>query len=286
MILMIGRDIHDQSGRLLLAKGYQCEISQENYDRLKRLGILDKLSSEEIPTEWENKASAPQAMQTLGSSNVLVNSLLASLMRGDSSPISASLQNAHQTVEGVLFGSEQEKWHPLLAMLTNHVGWLYSHSINVALVSCLMGAELRYVPRRLELLALGAMMHDIGQTLLPRAVLEKPGKLTAAEMIIVRNHCEMGQAMLRGYEFPELANRIVLQHHERLNGTGYPRGLSKQNIPEDSRIVAIAEIFDTATTARPYKAAKSVNQVLLELESMPELYDERLVKVLAKSVQN
>lgn len=175
---------------------------------------------------------------------------------------------------------------PLLVALTNHVGWLYSRSINVALGSCLVGTEFHYVPQRLELLALGAMTHDIGQTLLPRAVLEKPGKLTDAGMIAVRNHCEMGQATLRGYEFPKLASRIVLQHRERLNGTGYPKGLSKQDIPEDSRIAAIEETFDTDTAARTYKAAKSVSRVLLEIESMPELHDERPVRVLAKSAQN
>ena len=94
MVLMIGRDIHDRSGRLLLAKGYQYDISKENYAGLKRLDILDKLFSEEMPAGEETKPVSLPALQTLGSSNVPVNSLLAGVMRGDNSPISTSLCNA------------------------------------------------------------------------------------------------------------------------------------------------------------------------------------------------
>ena len=290
MVITIGHDIYDKEGNLLLAKGYQCDISEPSRQRLQRLGLLSELmrSEPKVPEQPGSAftAQSTPVIQMIGKTNIIFNPLLAGIMSNAASPSNSSMRIAYMIVENLLFKAKDKAWQPFLGTLSHHVEWLYSHSINTALVSCLIGVELKYSRKQLEELAIGALLHDIGQTLLPKSVLEKPGKLTEAEMIIVRSHCEMGYSMLTDFDIPEVSHTIVLQHHERVNGTGYPCGLTGDKMLEESRIVAIAETFDTATTVRPYKAAKSVAAILKEIDEQKDCYDNRLVRHLTAGINS
>jgi PAS domain S-box-containing protein/putative nucleotidyltransferase with HDIG domain len=118
-----------------------------------------------------------------------------------------------------------------------------------------------------RLIRLAAPLHDVGKIGIPDAILLKPGKLTAAEFALMQQHTSIGAQMLSGGVFPEvvIAEQIAANHHERWDGTGYPAGLSGEAIPIAARIVAVVDVFDALTHARPYKEAWTLEASLAEL---------------------
>jgi len=119
-----------------------------------------------------------------------------------------------------------------------------------------------------ELLRQAAVLHDVGKVGIPDAVLHKPGKLDAEEWELMRSHTTIGGAILAGSSSPllQLAESIALAHHERWDGSGYPRGLRGEEIPLAARICAVCDVFDALLSARPYKPAWTLDQALGELE--------------------
>jgi len=137
--------------------------------------------------------------------------------------------------------------------------YLFGHSVNVCVLSLITGISLGYNKAKLMLLGMGALMHDIGKTLLPAKLLNKPGTLTAEEFNIVKQHSELGYTILSNYQphISKVSALIALQHHERFNGEGYPRGLCgfKSEIHEYSQITGIADVYDAMTADRVYRKA-------------------------------
>src|SRR5690606_14822709 len=107
-----------------------------------------------------------------------------------------------------------------------------------------------------------APLHDLGKIAVPDEILMKPGPLTRAERLIAERHTTVGALILSGSRYPLLrvAADIALTHHERWDGTGYPRGVAATDIPIAGRIVAVADVYDALTNERPYKSAWSVPQ--------------------------
>jgi putative two-component system response regulator len=119
-------------------------------------------------------------------------------------------------------------------------------------------------PDRCNQIRLATVLHDIGKTGIPVAILLKPGPLTAGERTIMRTHSEIGYRILSGShdELLDLAASVALTHHERMDGSGYPRRLSRKEIPVEGRIAAIGDVFDALTSDRVYRRALSVEQAL------------------------
>jgi len=117
---------------------------------------------------------------------------------------------------------------------------------------------------RCSLLELAAPMHDTGKIGIPDAVLKKPGKLDAEEWTIMKTHTSIGHGILKQSNAPmfQLAGEIALNHHEKWDGSGYPNGLSAEDIPESARIVAVADVFDALSMKRPYKDAWPLDKTL------------------------
>src|ERR1700678_1927770 len=133
---------------------------------------------------------------------------------------------------------------------------------------------------QIRIIARGAFLHDVGKMAIPDAILRKPGRLSAEEQAIMREHASLGYQILRKIPFLQEAADIVYSHQERFDGSGYPRKLRGEEIPLGARIFAIADTFDAMTSDRPYRAAQSVSSGRREIErNAGKQFDPDVVKV-------
>ncbi|HEX8173545.1 MAG TPA: HD domain-containing phosphohydrolase [Pyrinomonadaceae bacterium] len=141
----------------------------------------------------------------------------------------------------------------------------HGHSERVVTFSLRLGRELGLEPGQMRSLEFGSLLHDIGKIGVPDAILRKPAKLTEEEWVKMRQHPLHGQAILRGIEFLEGAARVVAQHHEKWDGSGYPLGLRGEEIDLNARIFAVADAFDAMTSDRVYRKGKPYEVAAEEL---------------------
>jgi len=142
----------------------------------------------------------------------------------------------------------------------------HGHSERVVNFSLRLGRELNLRREDLRSLEFGALLHDIGKIGVPDAILHKPAQLSAEEWVKMRRHPFHGQQILKGIEFLEGASRVVGQHHEKWDGTGYPSGLRGEEIDLNARIFAVADAFDAITSDRVYRVGRSYEVAVAELE--------------------
>lgn len=188
--------------------------------------------------------------------------------------------NANEMVSYMLFESHESPWWEFVKVLSNYIDWVYEHSINTAFISLIIADRLDYSAQEQMKVCMGAIFHDIGKLLVPKDIIQKPGSLTGEEMSIVKHHCKLGYDMLRNSDLPDCCNDIILQHHERLDGSGYPYGLTENQISDYSKIVMIADVLDAITSYRPYKQKKSMNTAIQELSNDESKYDQKIVNLL------
>ncbi len=123
-------------------------------------------------------------------------------------------------------------------------------------------------------------IHDIGKINVPEKILNKPGKLSIDEWHVMRSHTITGEKIITSFTVSQTAREIVRSHHENWDGTGYPDGLSGYDIPLSARIVAIADVYDALSNARPYKKAWEKKRVVLEIEKLSNhKFDPEIIKI-------
>jgi putative two-component system response regulator len=141
------------------------------------------------------------------------------------------------------------------------------HQKRVAALARAIGEEMGLSADRLDGLQMAGYIHDIGKIGVPAEILSKPSKLTAIEFGMIKTHPQAGYDILKPIEFPWPIARMVLEHHERMDGTGYPNGLRAGDILIESRILALADVIEAISTHRPYRPALGVDAALAEVES-------------------
>jgi putative nucleotidyltransferase with HDIG domain len=132
------------------------------------------------------------------------------------------------------------------------------HQARVADIAAAMAREMGLEAERVEGVRVGAQIHDIGKVCVPSEILNRPCKLTEAEFAIIRAHPEIGYDIVKDIDFPWPVARMILEHHERMDGTGYPHGLAGEAILPEARIIAVADVFEAMTTHRPYRPAHGI----------------------------
>jgi response regulator RpfG family c-di-GMP phosphodiesterase len=171
----------------------------------------------------------------------------------------------------------------LTAALETRDSETHGHSERVVNFSLRLGRELRLDEGQMRSLEFGSLLHDIGKIGVPDAILRKPAKLSEEEWVRMREHPLHGQKILRGIEFLEGASRVVAQHHERWDGSGYPLGLRGESIDLNARIFAVADAFDAITSDRVYRAGRSYDEALAELDAFSgRQFDPRVVEAFRR----
>jgi len=157
------------------------------------------------------------------------------------------------------------------------------HQMRVTSLACAIAKELGYSEDHIENIRIAGLLHDIGKIAVPAEILIKPGRLTETEFNIVKTHPSVGYEILREIEFDEPVADYVLQHHERLNGSGYPNGLTGDKILPAARILGVADVVEAMSSHRPYRPALGIDVALAEIEmNSGILYDQEVVSTCVR----
>ncbi|MDO8598324.1 MAG: PAS domain S-box protein [Sulfuricaulis sp.] len=173
-----------------------------------------------------------------------------------------------ETIEAI--GSALEKRDPYTA----------GHQRQVAKLAHAIAQEMKLPQEVAEGIYMGCLIHDIGKIYIPAEILSRPGKLTTPEFEIIKCHPQVGYDIIKGIEFPWPVAKMILEHHERLNGSGYPQGLKGSEISLEARILAVADVVEAMASHRPYRPAVGLDNALEEINQNREtLYDPQAVDV-------
>jgi HD-GYP domain-containing protein (c-di-GMP phosphodiesterase class II) len=199
-----------------------------------------------------------------------------------SRPLVGDLRGSELVVEEEAFLGSHIR--ALTVRLADKDAYTEEHTRRVALRAVQVGEELGLPPGRLRTLAVGGLLHDIGKLSVPDEVLKKPGPLDAEEYGVIQGHPDHGRRLLR--ELGGFANgvlKLVHDHHERLDGSGYPDGVGAAELDLDTRILAVCDVYDALISTRVYRAAWSAEKALaLLFEQAGSAFDRRCVEALAR----
>ena len=163
--------------------------------------------------------------------------------------------------------------------------YTFKHSVDVATISMILGKQMGLSKQEIFEIGVTGLLHDVGKTKVPLEILNKPGRLNDEEFDIMRQHSVFGYRMVK--DKPDFNPQIalgVLQHHEKINGSGYPMGVNEQQISPYAKILSVADIYDALITERPYKQAFSQRDAVEMIMSMTHELDMRAMKSFLESM--
>jgi HD-GYP domain-containing protein (c-di-GMP phosphodiesterase class II) len=247
--MKMARTVYSTEGLILIREN--AEITSHIIGKLKELGLpaayITTTAGDKIP-EPVSEATRMDLIKSLSKLDNAVRS-------GKDANLIASKQPLYDLVDEIVSN------HKNLVGITDirlRNDYIYGHSVNVSIIAVKIGIQMCYNQLKLAELAVGALFHDIGMTKVPIEILAKIGGLTDAELKLIHTHPEEGYALLKQSQSISASSaHVAFQHHERYNGTGYPRGMVGEAIHEFARIVAVADVYDSMTTERLYRHAKT-----------------------------
>lgn len=186
-----------------------------------------------------------------------------------------SYQKIQKTMEGTIntIGNIVEVKDPYTA----------GHQQRVSKLAMIIAQKMKLPQEKIEGIRIASLVHDIGKISVPAEILNKPIKLTEIEFNLIKDHSQVGYDILKSIEFPWPIEKIVLQHHERLDGSGYPRGLKGEDIIIEARIIGVADVVEAMSSHRPYRPALGIDAALEEItQKKGILYDPEVVDICLK----
>lgn len=164
--------------------------------------------------------------------------------------------------------------------------YTYSHSVNVAVLSIIIGIALGLKKDALVQLGLGSLMHDIGKVFIDKNILNKPGKLTDGEFKEIKEHSERGYQYVKDkFNLPTLSSLAIEDHHEKYDGSGYPNGKYKEEISLFGRIISVSDVYDALTSERPYRKAMNPSESMeYIMGGAGTLFDPKIVNVFIHKI--
>jgi PAS domain S-box-containing protein len=185
------------------------------------------------------------------------------------------LQNLRKTVEGTI--------HTIAATVEARDPYTAGHQRRVADLAAAIAGEMKLSDEQVEGIKMAGIIHDLGKIQVPAEILSKPGKLNDLEFQIIQTHPQVGFNLLKGIEFPWPIAEMVLQHHEKMDGSGYPQGLKGDDILLEARILAVSDVVEAMSSHRPYRPALGIEKALKEISrNRGILYDPDVVDACIK----
>jgi putative nucleotidyltransferase with HDIG domain len=250
-------------------------VLREPFHRTALVKAIASLVNENVQRGW---CSLPKIQQRVLDDTLAVYNQVAALIEADQPIDYAPVESACRSVVAAI---NQRQFRDLLQAVKNHDDYSYSHSVRVATLLSLFGHTVGLSEGDQLLLASGGLLHDVGKTFIPTALLNKPGQLSVEEMDMMRGHVSATAKILkRGTKIPKGVVIIAANHHEKLDGSGYPNGLRASQLDELARMSAIVDVFSAITDRRPYKQAMTSEQAFrLIVETMGTQLDLHLLEL-------
>ncbi len=242
------KDYKDQGAKHSIYKPYM---------RSTLFNAITHLMNKSVEEEWNELPEVQR--EALQSSLGVFNGIADALMNGDTVEFTEVKSNCQSLVQAV----ENNDFKSILAGVRNHDDYTYAHSMRVATLLTLLGHAAGFKNNDQLLLSSGGLLHDVGKMNIPHNILNKPGRLTDEEFEIMKSHVTETVDYLNTVDnIPKAVFIIAEQHHEKLDGTGYPYGLKGKDLNELARMAAIVDVFSALTDRRIYKPEMSAEKAM------------------------
>lgn len=272
-------DLYDKNGVLIVAK-----------NTTLNLYIVEKLlrhNIDKVPVYLSNKdfnELGRERMETVYGESVIVSKkIMNSLASGETVDASEL-----KIVSGMLYDEIMKNGSIISYMwkMNNADEYTYNHSVNVALYSLFISRWLGYSEEEIKNVIRAGLLHDVGKLKIPRSILNKKGKLTAEEYELIKTHTSIGYELSAGItNLDEEIRKAILCHHEREDGSGYPKGLKGRELNDYSKIVAVADVYDALTSERAYKKKATPFQAIETFRNCSfGRYDFRVLSAFLKNI--
>lgn len=273
--MIIGKSVCTEDGTLLFAPG--TEISASHLKQMLDLGIekvevKDNVSGLTVNSEL-TRNEVIQTVRSIIRDITLTNTLEQGTVK--------------QAINDIFRRVLKDKCVMLhLTEVRGLDSYIFTHSVNVSMLSLIIGLFMKIKGDQLRNLGLAALLHDVGRSKVPKSILYKPAPLSEEEYNKVKTHAISGYELLKGcQQFDETIPLTALQHHERLDGSGYPNGTGDKEIGLFPRIVAVADVFDALLTDRPFRKAFFPHQAVeIIVNSSSGQFDSEVLKVFVENV--
>lgn len=285
---IIAEDIYGDDGVLLLKKGsaYRSQYTS----RFREAGVQEVFINEDGTM---SRASVEEIRESLNLSDIIhertilhAQAQMKKMMVRFKSLGHSDINRIAKVVEEIidqLF--KQQDFVFSLSQLRSVDEYTYHHSVNVGVLSLIIGIELDIDKENLMKLGLGAILHDIGKVMIPDEILNKPSRLTPEEYAEVKKHTEYGYQIMKKAGMSEESAQIALHHHEKYDGSGYTYGLDRKKIPLFARIVAVADVYDAMSNDRVYQKRSTPDKVYREITHLGDKhFDKDIMECFAKHI--
>jgi HD-GYP domain-containing protein (c-di-GMP phosphodiesterase class II) len=292
----LAKTLFDDDGRVLLREGVI--LNDRFITRIRDMGIYSIYINDEYSAAEIEDVIKPELRQK---SVRIIKETFSSLEKYNLYTVNNPSKNKNDNIK------EREKYFHTIGSIAQDIiddliaqkniminlvdiksqdNYTYQHCVNVAVLSLVLGIQMQLDRFQLNNLCIGALMHDVGKVFIDDNILKKNGKLTSEEFEAVKMHTSKGYDYLKGIlDISPVSRIIALQHHERLDGSGYPEGKKGPEINKLARIVAIADVYDALTSDRPHRRAMSPNEAVeYILGSGQTLFDYEMVKAFSEAI--
>lgn len=297
--MLIADDVYNSSDQLIITK--KTIMNDKLISKLKLYGVpavniieieKDKPKSDDdvtVLTQTEQIKGTEDYKQFESVFSIAVSELQRNLLLAVNSGMTPEVLGSIQTISKAVM--EESAKHPhlfdMLQCMRDVSDGVYTHSINVAIISFTLAKWLRFSRYEQEQLALAGMLHDIGKLMIPENILLKPFKLTDEEYAVVKSHALKGYTILKSAALDEHVKYSILMHHERCDGSGYPTGVKGEKIDRYAKILAIADVYDAMTSSRVYRDSICAFDVINNFEKDGlHLYEIEYIMTFLKNIAN